>query len=214
MPRTLSAEAFTQEVTALAKSLSEGERRIIAVAGPPGSGKSTLAEMLDAHLNAAGYGAAILPMDGFHYDDEVLVPRGWRPRKGAPHTFDVGGYRALLARLAANAEDDIAVPRFDRNIEIARAGARLIPRSAKIIVTEGNYLLLNTAPWSSLADAFNVTALLTPTEDTLRQRLRARWVHHGLDEDGIRAKLEENDLPNGRLVLAESRSPDVIIPDE
>lgn len=187
----------------------DGERRIVAIAGAPGSGKSTLAERLEDELE----NIAVLPMDGFHYDDEVLVPRGWRARKGAPHTFDVGGYAALLARLRANAEAEIAVPRFDRELEIARAGARIIGRDIRLLVTEGNYLLLDEPPWSDLAPLFDVTVLLRTPETVLRERLTARWIHHGLDEAGIRAKLDDNDLPNGRLVLTRSRPPDFVVDD-
>jgi pantothenate kinase len=120
---------------------------ICAIAGAPGSGKSTLAEALVARLNAREAGcAALLPMDGFHYDDLHLVPAGLRPRKGAPETFDVGGLRHTLLRLRARDEEAVAVPVFDRDIEIARAGARLIPRSVRIVVAEGNYLLLAARP--------------------------------------------------------------------
>jgi pantothenate kinase len=210
--RVLTAEAFAAELAALAGSLEGRERRIVAVAGPPGSGKSTLAEALEAAVDAAHSGrAAVLPMDGYHYDDEVLVARGWRPRKGAPHTFDVGGLASMLRRLRANDEAEVAVPRFDRAIEIARAGARLIPQSVRVVIVEGNWLLLDEAPWSSLAPLFDVTAMVRVPEEELARRLAARWEGYGLDAAGVRAKLEDNDLPNGRLVVARSRPAAVVI---
>ena len=99
-----------------------GARVIVAVAGAPGSGKSTLADKLVGKLNARQPGlAAVLPMDGYHYDDLHLVPAGLRPTKGAPDTFDVGGLYHTLSRLRAADEDFVAVPVFDRSIEIARA---------------------------------------------------------------------------------------------
>ncbi|MFN3616327.1 MAG: nucleoside/nucleotide kinase family protein, partial [Rubrimonas sp.] len=122
MTVTIDAEDFVARLQALA---ARPGRHVAALAGPPGAGKSTLAEMAVERLGAA---CAILPMDGFHYDDSLLNARGWRPRKGAPHTFDVGGLAATLARLRAGDEDAVAVPVFDRAIEIARAGARLIDR--------------------------------------------------------------------------------------
>ncbi len=152
-------------------------------------------------------------MDGFHYDDEVLIPRGDRPRKGAPHTFDVGGFAALLARLRANAEDEIAVPRFDRDLEIARGAARIVPQSVRLIVAEGNYLLLDRAPWNVLAHQYDKTVFLDIPEVELERRLRARWESYRMDEAGIRAKLEQNDLPNARLVIAESREADWTVRD-
>lgn len=187
-------------------------RFLIAIAGAPGSGKSTLAERLVERLDAAEPGcAAVLPMDGYHFDDRVLVPRGLRPRKGAPETFDVGGLRHMLIRLRENAEDEIAVPVFDRDLEIARAGARLIPKSVRIIVVEGNYLLLDRAPWSGLRGLFDVTVMIAAPEAVLRQRLEARWQAYDLSPDEITAKLETNDLPNGRLIMAGSVAPDYVL---
>ncbi len=192
--------------------LPPGRRRMVAIAGAPGSGKSHVAEALVARINAAQPGrAAVLPMDGYHYDDAVLKALGRHARKGAPDTFDVGGLAAMLARLKANTEDEVAVPVFDRAIEIARAGARLIPRRVEVIVAEGNYLLLATPPWDRLADLFDLTVRLDVPEPVLRDRLTARWVHYGLGADGIRAKLDENDLPNGRRVRAESRPADLVL---
>ncbi len=192
-----------------ANSRSGNARIIAAIAGPPGSGKSTVAEALAERLNARTPGiAAVLPMDGYHYDDLYLVPAGLRPRKGAPDTFDVAGFRHMLARLRANDEPQIAVPVFDRSIEIARAGARMIDASVRIIVTEGNYLLLNTAPWSSLQPLYDLTVLIDVPESTLRARLTERWQHYNLTPDQIAEKLDGNDLPNGRFVMATSIPPD------
>jgi pantothenate kinase len=192
--------------------LGQGARTLCAVAGAPGSGKSTLAERLVDRLNEEEPGsAALLPMDGFHYDDLYLVPAGLRPRKGSPETFDVGGLRHLLLRLRANEEDAIAVPVFDRDIEIARAGARMIPSSARIIVCEGNYLLLGRAPWDSLRPLFDTTVMIEVPEEELRARLRRRWEHYGLNEEEIAWKLDGNDLPNGRVVVTESAPPDFVV---
>jgi pantothenate kinase len=190
-------------------TLDPGRRVICAVAGAPASGKSTLAEALVDRINAQAPGvAALLPMDGFHYDDLHLVPAGLRPRKGAPETFDAGGLRHMLMRLKSNEEDTVAVPLFDRRIEIARAGARLIPRSVRVIVAEGNYLLLKRAPWGALSPYFDVTVMIDVPEEELRRRLRQRWVDLGLGPHEIARKLDENDLPNGRTVRDESSDAD------
>lgn len=189
-----------------------GNRVIVALAGAPGSGKSTLADKLVGKLNARQPGfASVLPMDGYHYDDLHLVPAGLRPRKGAPMTFDVGGLFHTLKRLRDRDEAEVAVPVFDRKIEIARAGARLIPRDVPVIVVEGNWLLLNQSPWDRLRPVFDMTVMVDVPEHVLRARLRGRWERLGLTEDEITEKLEENDLPNGRWVRDGSVPADHVI---
>lgn len=189
-------------------------RRLIAIAGAPGSGKSTLAEHLVERLDTSGSGpAAALPMDGYHLDDRVLIPRGMRSRKGAPDTFDVAGLCHMLARLRRNEEDEIAVPVFDRDVEIARAAARMIPRGTRIILVEGNYLLARQAPWSHLRPLFDLTVMISVPETILRERLIRRWRSHGRSPADIDAKLEDNDLPNGHLVRAGSFPPDITLAD-
>lgn len=192
----------------LAKRAGAG-RVVAAVAGPPGSGKSTVAERIVEDLNARAAGmAAVLPMDGYHYDDLHLVPAGLRPRKGAPETFDVGGLYHTLKRIRARDEDFVAVPVFDRDIEIARAGARMISADVPVIVVEGNYLLMQREPWARLRPMFDVAVLVDVPEAVLRERLRARWVHYKLTPEEIDWKLDGNDLPNGRMVMAESGGAD------
>lgn len=189
-----------------------GNRVIAAIAGAPGSGKSTLAEKLVGKLNGRKPGlAAVLPMDGYHYDDLYLVPAGLRPRKGAPMTFDVGGLFHTLLRMRARDEAEVAVPVFDRKIEIARAGARLIAKEVPVIVVEGNWLLLNQAPWDRLRPMFDVTVMVEVPEHVLRARLRGRWERLGLTEAEIVEKLEENDLPNGRWVRDGSVKADYVV---
>lgn len=184
-------------------------RRLVAVAGAPGSGKSTLADILRDAVLASGRSSEVFGMDGYHYDDAVLDARGLRQRKGAPETFDVAGFRVTLDRLARNDEAEVAVPVFDRSIEIARAGARIIPRQTEVLIVEGNYVLLDAPGWADLR--FDLTVWLDVPEAVLRDRLRQRWADLGLTEDEIRAKVEGNDLPNGRLVATRSRAADLVI---
>lgn len=196
----------TVDLPALADRLVAGQgsaRRVVAVAGAPGSGKSTIAERL---RDAVGdrIAAEVVPMDGFHYDDRVLEARGWRPRKGAPHTFDVDGFGAALDRLRADDGRDVAIPVFDRAIEIARAGARIVTPAARLLIVEGNYLLLDDPDWAPLRDRFDATVFLDVPEAEIERRLIQRWEGYGMDEAAIGLKLRENDLPNALLVILRS----------
>ena len=185
-----------------------GVRTITAIAGPPGAGKSTTAGALAEALNARAPGtASVFPMDGYHYDDLVLHARGQRSRKGAPYTFDVAGFAHMLDRLRRNDELEVAVPVFDRTIEIARAGARIIPQSVTQLVVEGNYLLLDFPPWDGLAPYFDTTVVIDVPEAELRRRLLDRWSH--LSGAALDDKMEGNDMPNVRLVRSRSRTADV-----
>ncbi|MFN3526682.1 MAG: nucleoside/nucleotide kinase family protein [Paracoccus sp. (in: a-proteobacteria)] len=187
------------------------QRSFVALAGPPGSGKSTLTEALLAQVERDHPGrAAILPMDGFHYDDMYLEPRGLKPRKGAPQTFDAAGFGATLARLAAD-NAPVAVPVFDRDLEIARAGARVIGPETRLVLVEGNYLLLDDPDWQSLRQHFALTVQLDVPLDTLRHRLLERWRH--LPQDEALRKVEANDLPNATLVLTRSVPGDLVLRD-
>lgn len=187
-------------------------RSLTAIAGPPGAGKSTLAGALAGMLDRAGPGsAAVLPMDGYHFDDAVLEARGQRARKGAPHTFDVGGLAAMLARLRANAEAEIAVPVFDRGLEIARAGARIIPARVRHVIVEGNWLLLDAAPWNALRPFFDTTVMLEVPMPEIAARLEARWATMAPEER--RRRIEGNDLPNARAVLEGSGPAEFLVPN-
>lgn len=203
------------EPSTLASTLLEGNGRkrvLLAVAGPPAAGKSKFADWLDRRLNEARPGfSAVLPMDGYHYDDAVLKARDRLARKGAPDTFDIDGFAAMLARLKADDGRPVAVPVFDRRLEIARAGGRIIEAGARIIVVEGNYLLLDDPDWATLQTCFDMSVLLAPPLAVLEERLMQRWREFGLSETETRRKIEQNDLPNCRLVLEASRTPDFII---
>ena len=150
-------------------------------------------------------------MDGFHLDDRILDARGWRPRKGAPHTFDVAGLAALLDRLRANTEDEIAFPVFDRDLELSRAAAAMAPREARIVLVEGNYLLLDEAPWSALHHRFDLTAMTRCAFAEVEARLRRRWIGYGLPADEIERRVMANDLMNARRVWENSVTPDYSI---
>ena len=196
---------------ALERFTEAGNKRVlIAIAGAPGSGKSTLAERAVELLNRErASSTALFPMDGYHYDDMVLEALGRRAFKGAIDTFDAHGLRHMLLRLKANDDDVVAIPVFDRGIEIARAGGGLIPQTVEIVVCEGNYLLAQQSPWNRLKPIFDFTIFVDVDEDDLRNRLQGRWRSFGLDEAEITRKVEGNDLPNGLSIISTSAEPDL-----
>lgn len=153
-------------------------------------------------------------MDGYHYDDGYLVTKGWKERKGAPHTFDVGGLRAMLARLKANNEPQVAVPVFDRDLEIARAGARMIDRNVEIILVEGNYLLLAAKPWADFLPFFDMTIALDVSIETITSRLQVRWAQCGYSKDDADVKISKNDLINVIEVFENSIQADYVVISE
>lgn len=191
----------------LRSMMGAGNRVIVAVAGAPGSGKSTLAESL---VQALGPVAAILPMDGYHLDNAILDVRGLRARKGAPQTFAADRLIEDLARLRRD-DAPVLVPVFDRTLDLSRGFAREIGTEQRVIVVEGNYLLLDAAPWDGLAPFFDLTLFLDVPESTLAERLVQRWLDHGHDAPAARARAEGNDLPNARQVIAQSRPADMVI---
>jgi pantothenate kinase len=190
------------------KRAANAKRFIVAIAGPPGAGKSTIAEELCALLPEQS--AIVVPMDGFHYDDAILKQRGLRNRKGAPETFDIAGFEHLLKRIRA-VEPDIAIPVFDRTMELARAGAAIVGSEVKFILTEGNYLLLDEAPWSNLAPLFDLAIFLDVPRAELERRLLRRWHEHGRSDEDARAWVASNDMPNVDRVLDRRRQADLVI---
>jgi pantothenate kinase len=196
-----------QTLADLIRSKATGQGRFItALAGAPGSGKSTLAHEV---VTALGTGARVVPMDGFHYDDAVLVARGQRARKGAPHTFDALGFLHLIRRLRV--EDEVAIPVFDRSMELSRAAADVVTADDRFLVVEGNYLLLDEAPWTDLAPLFDLTVFLDVAVAELDRRLLARWAHYGKTPAAARDWIDGNDMPNIRRVVDGSRKADIII---
>ncbi|AOG09453.1 nucleoside triphosphate hydrolase [Agrobacterium sp. RAC06] len=193
-------------ITEIERRAQDGVRLLVGVAGPPGAGKSTLADRLHQTLTERGHRSAVLPMDGFHLDNAILEERGDIARKGAPHTFDIRGLGDILRAVKAGGE--VFTPVFDRDRELAIAAARCIVAEDRIVIAEGNYLLLQQGRWASLADLFDLTVMVAPPISELERRLVARWTHYGLTPAQIEAKVEGNDLPNGRLVIERSAAAD------
>lgn len=201
----ITPEALVQRIL----ELEPGRRVLVAVAGPPASGKSTLAHKLSVGIRDLGRSAAVVPMDGFHFDDAILKDHGDLDRKGAPWTFDIGGFTALVERLSTNSDDVIYVPVFDRGLELSRASSRAIPSTVEVLVIEGSYLLLDDPEWGEAAKYYGLTVMLEADLTTLQRRLLDRWLGFGLSFDAAQTKAAENDVPNAKLVVSRSRRADV-----
>jgi pantothenate kinase len=186
------------------------ERRIlVALAGPPGAGKSTLAGSLKKALGAENIQAQVVPMDGFHLDDAILVARGWRPRKGAPKTYDVAGLKVLLERLRSETGSDVFYPVFDRATESSRAAADAVTPEHRVVIVEGNYLLLDEPGWRDIAALFDHTIMVMAPLAELQRRLVRRWLDHGHNADAAMEKVAGNDLLNAELVITRSLTADL-----
>jgi pantothenate kinase len=180
-------------------------RRMIGLTGAPGAGKSTLAVHLVDLLGARG---AHVPMDGFHLADVELRRQGSLDRKGAPETFDALGYAALLERLRTRPGEIVYAPGFDRGLEQPLAGAIAVRPSAQVVVTEGNYLLLDRPEWRAVRAQLDEVWHVRCDDGVRLARLVARHVEFGKDAAAARAWVERVDEPNARLVEASAERAD------
>jgi pantothenate kinase len=188
--------------------VARGTRRILGITGAPGSGKSTLASTLAAALAPE---AVLVPMDGFHLANEELVRLGRRDRKGAADTFDAAGYAALLRRLRDPAELLVYAPEFRRAIEEPIACAIPIPRDVLLVVTEGNYLLVDEGPWSAIRPLLDEVWFLDPDEEVRLDRLVARHVEYGKPLADARAWSLGSDQRNAELVAGTRGRADLVV---
>ncbi|MBL6929180.1 MAG: AAA family ATPase [Rhodospirillales bacterium] len=188
------------------------DRLIVAIAGPPGSGKSTLAEKLVNRLNDGEVPepSVVFPMDGFHLPNEVLIERNLLPRKGSPPTFDTDGFFRTLKDIRDHRRD-VPIPVYDRTASASIIDAGVISLHHRIVVTEGNYLLLDEEPWPVLRPLFDLTVFLRVEPDVLEERLIRRWTDRGAEYAAARDRALSNDMPNARLVAENSVPADLTL---
>jgi pantothenate kinase len=197
-----------------------GRRALLGVAGSPGSGKSTLVAALLARLRAdpppgrTADWVAHVPMDGYHLADVELARLGRTDRKGAPDTFDPGGYVALLRRLRADepGDDPVYAPAFERDLEQPLAGAIPVPRAARLVLTEGNYLLLDSGRWSDVRGVLDEVWFCALPDDVRRARLIDRHVAFGKEPGAAAAWVAAVDDVNTARVEATRDRADLVVP--
>ncbi len=188
-----------------------GRRRIVGVTGAPGVGKTTYAAALVADAIATAVPAVAVPMDGFHLADVTLAALGRLDRKGAPDTFDAWGYAALLARLRAETGHVVYGPGFERDLEQPIAGAVAVPPDTELVVTEGNYLLLDRPEWRAVRATLDEVVFLETDEALRRARLVARHVAFGKSPAEAEAWVARVDDANARLVAATRERADRVV---
>lgn len=210
-PPTIARDDFAGLV-ARARALGDGGgRRILGITGAPGAGKSTLAEQL---VEALSPDAVLVPMDGFHLADSVLRGLGRHDRKGAPDTFDVAGFVALLRRLRAADEPVVYAPTFRRDLEEPIAGSIPVPAHVSLVVTEGNYLLVPGEigqPWGAVGELLDEAWYLEPVETTRLDRLVRRHLAFGRDLPAAQQRATGSDQRNAELIMATRSRADLVI---
>jgi pantothenate kinase len=184
------------------------ERSVLGICGAPGVGKSRLAAML---AEALGPVAVVVPMDGFHLQDDELTRLGRLDFKGAPDTFDVDGYVGVLRRVAAGSDRTVYAPSFDRDRELSLASAIPVRPEHRLVITEGNYLLLDDPGWQDIRALLTECWFLVGDDVVRRERLIDRHVRHGRSREAATDRVMRNDEPNADLVASTLARADLVI---
>jgi pantothenate kinase len=188
-----------------------GRRAILGITGAPAAGKSTYAEQLTAKLIADGHRVALVPMDGYHLAQSVLDDLGLAAVKGAPHTFDGYGFVALLKRLKEAPDEQIWAPRFDRGLEDSIAASIGVAPDITLVVTEGNYLLLDEMPWATIRTLLDQCWYVEVPEQLRHERLEARHRRYGRSPEEAHERTHGTDERNAQLIAATAAMADAIV---
>ncbi len=188
-------------------------RAVLGIAGVPGAGKTTLAEELVRAIGLEHGSAwvAHVPMDGFHLADVQLERLGIRQRKGAPDTFDAAGYAALLRRLHAETDRPVYAPGFERTLEQPIAGAMVVDPDTRLVISEGNYLLLREPAWREARAALDAVWLVDGDDGVRVERLVARHERFGKAPHAAASWVARVDEANASLIRSHSDPPDRVV---
>lgn len=200
---------FDELLAAARKLAAVGGRRMLGITGPPGAGKSTLAGRIVAELGPER--AVEVGMDGFHFAQRELARLGRTERKGAPDTFDVDGYVALLRRLRAAGPDAVYAPEFRRDLEEPIGSAIGVRPDVPLVVTEGNYLLVADGSWRHVRTLLDEVWFLAPSDDVRVARLIARHRAFGRTEEQAKERTFGSDQRNADLIAATADRADLIV---
>ncbi|MEV4537262.1 nucleoside/nucleotide kinase family protein [Asanoa sp. NPDC049518] len=185
-----------------------GPRRVLGIVGAPGAGKSTLAARI---VDGVGPAAALVPMDGYHLAEAELHRLGRHDRKGAIDTFDAGGYVSMLGRLAAGGPETVYAPQFHREIEEPIAGSIPVPQEVRLVVTEGNYLLVPDEPWSGVRLLLDEVWYLDLDEEERLRRLVDRHMAYGRSRAEAKARSYGSDQVNAELIATTRSRADLVV---
>lgn len=202
-------ELSLDDLVARARALADaGPRQLLGIAGAPGAGKSTLAERIVAEVGPL---ARLVPMDGFHLAQSELVRLGREGRKGAPDTFDVNGFVSMLRRLRRLEPTSVWAPVFRRDLEEPVAGAIEVPPEVRLVVTEGNYLLLREDPWEEIRTLVHEVWFLDLDAELRVRRLTARHEAYGKTPEQARAWALGSDEANAARVAGTAGHADLVV---
>ena len=204
-------EQLVERVRGLRARVGGGRPVLVGVVGEPGAGKSTLTASLVAALRDEGTTAVLVPMDGFHLANVALAALGRAERKGAIDTFDGAGYAALLGRLRGGGPDSVWAPTYDRSIEESVAGAIEVPAGTQVVVTEGNYLLVDDGPWATVRGLLDEVWAVRVDAELRTRRLVARHIDFGKPPDVAANWVASVDEPNAAFVRATFGRADLVV---